>query len=89
MTSEIGTWVARWVARFAYGAHATRRVTRWHMIESEIEDRKVTRCGRELGDRDPNSSLLSPNSSLLSPERVGVSGQPPEADRCRYCQGGG
>lgn len=74
--TEIGTWVAR----FAYGARATRRVTRWHLVESEIADRKVTRCGRELGDRDPNSGLLSP-------ERVGLTAQPPEADRCRYCRG--
>lgn len=74
--TEIGTWIAR----FVYGAHATRRVTLWHMIESEIEDRKVTRCGRELGDRDPDSALFSP-------ERLGLTAQPPEAQRCRYCQG--
>lgn len=51
---------------------------KWHRVESQIEDRLVTRCGRQLrltipgpyGDR----SLIS--SSKLDP-----------ADRaCRYCR---
>ena len=28
------------------------RLTRWHLVESVIAGREVTRCGRQLADRD-------------------------------------
>ena len=41
----IGLWVARFVDRLD-GA----LLTKFHYVESEIADRKVTHCGRQLGD---------------------------------------
>lgn len=40
----IGLWVARFRKNVA--------ITTGHYCESEIEDRKVTRCGRQMGKID-------------------------------------
>lgn len=39
----------QFVARFFYPlVGAARRVTRWHYVDSEVADRAVTYCGREM-----------------------------------------
>jgi hypothetical protein len=44
----IGLWVARY--------RGERRLTLFHYVESEIADRKVTNCGRQLGEK-PGTTL--------------------------------
>jgi hypothetical protein len=48
MDALIGTWIARFAD--------TRQLSKWHLVESLIADRKVTHCGRQMGDR-PGTSL--------------------------------
>lgn len=49
------TTIGLWTARFA----GERQVTLWHRVESEIADRLVTRCGRELPRRNDRGLLLT------------------------------
>lgn len=64
--------IGLWVARFADEGDGGRR-TKWHLVESEIEDRKVTKCGRQLGQRD--GTVIAP---LVAP--------PTAADACQRCR---
>jgi hypothetical protein len=43
-------WVGLWVARGVDSGADTPEITKWHLCESVIADRKVTRCGRQMGD---------------------------------------
>lgn len=43
MTNEKGQWCARY--------KDGHRLTKYHFIESEIADREVTRCGRQMKTR--------------------------------------
>ena len=51
------TMLGLWVARYA----GDKRLTLFHRVESEIVDRKVVRCGRELGHID--GTILTPVQS--------------------------
>lgn len=42
--------IGLWIARFTDKGDETRQLTQWHLVESEIADRKVTHCGRQMGD---------------------------------------
>jgi hypothetical protein len=64
--------IGLWIARFADSGHGNR-VTKWHLVQSEIMDRKVTKCGRQMGDIE--DTVLAP---LIS--------QPTPA--CYWCKGG-
>lgn len=44
----------QWAARFLDG----QRTTRWHAIESEIADRSITYCGREMKHRTERGVLM-------------------------------
>ena len=68
-----------WIARFAHRDSGSYRLTRWHYVESEIENRAVTRCGRELAT-NPKTSLIT---SAVVPGAL-----PNVADRCLYCDRG-
>ena len=52
------------------------REGKWHLIESQIDDRLVTRCGRELKLVLGGVSLKSVGQ--LSPDQM--------RDRCAYCR---
>jgi hypothetical protein len=41
--------IGQWVARFR---ESGEKLTRDHYVESVIAGREVTRCGRQLADRD-------------------------------------
>jgi hypothetical protein len=41
--------IGYWIARFSDRTE-TRQLTKWHLVESEITDRKVTKCGRQMGE---------------------------------------
>jgi hypothetical protein len=43
-------WIGLWIARGVDDGEATPEITKWHLCESVIADRKVTRCGREMGE---------------------------------------
>lgn len=49
--------IGLWVARFADDGYGNR-LTKWHLVESEIADRKVTKCGRQMGER--TGTVLAP-----------------------------
>lgn len=55
------SFVDLWIARFTDG----RRLTKWHLCETEIAERRYTRCGRVLLERPGTSlaPLVSPPSS--------------------------
>lgn len=55
-----------WIARFADYGHG-RRLTLWHLVESEIADRKVTRCGKQMAARE--GTVLAP---LVAPPTADV-----------------
>lgn len=59
--------IGLWIARFT----GSRRITRWHLVESEIADRKVTKCGRQMGTIDGTS--VAP---LVAPPSTGVACTP-------------
>jgi hypothetical protein len=46
--------IGSWTARFS----GERQVTFWHYVESQIEDRLVTYCGRQLHRKTPKGILL-------------------------------
>jgi hypothetical protein len=46
---DIGQWVARFKVR--KDGSIGERLTAWHLVESIIAGRAVTKCGRQLGDR--------------------------------------
>lgn len=52
-TDMIGLWIARFT-----DLPLSRPLTKWHLVESEIEERKVTKCGRQMGER--KGTLLAP-----------------------------
>lgn len=52
--------IGLWVARFGDEGHG-KRLTLWHLVESEIADRKVTRCGRQLPTKE--GTVLAPVQS--------------------------
>ena len=62
--STIGLWVARFKGE--------RQITLWHLIESEIEDRVVTNCGRQMTRRSQRGMLLVESA--------------PGYDACHPCQ---
>ena len=65
LMSEQGQWVAR---------HKDgHRITKWHYIESEIADREITRCGRQMKARA--GTIIQASVDL-----------PPE-DACEICSG--
>lgn len=57
MASNIGRWTRR-ITRPAIGYG----VTLWHYVDSEIEDRSVTRCGRQMKQVTAGGSLEFRNS---------------------------
>jgi hypothetical protein len=63
----IGQWVSRWSA----DGDAVRR-TRWHLVESEIDDRKVVRCGRQMG--------------FIASTELAWTDAPQHSERCYYCR---
>lgn len=63
-TDLIGVWTARFQGEV--------QRTRWHVIESEIADRLVTHCGRQLPHRNGNGLLLTDPS-------------PPPTMKCERC----
>lgn len=69
----LGLWIARFTNRGKEGTEP-RRLTLWHFVESEIEDRKVTACGRQMGDIE--GTVLAP---LVAPPTVHVA--------CHACKG--
>lgn len=62
----IGSWVAR--------SKGDVRLTKAHLVESEIADRKVTRCGRQLGERQ-DTELVEVHDPAVS-------------ERCQRCDRG-
>jgi hypothetical protein len=63
--------IGLWLARFADDGHGNR-LTKWHLVESEIADRRITRCGREMGDIE--GTVLAP---LMAP--------PTQYEACYFC----
>ena len=63
MTSLIGLYTARY--------RGETRITQYHLIESLIADRRITHCGRQLGERDGTS--------------LTVVVAPPAAETCKRC----
>lgn len=61
--------IGLWIARFADGGN---RLTLWHLVESEIANRKVTKCGRQMATNE--GSVLAP---LVAP--------PSSAEACFWC----
>jgi hypothetical protein len=60
----------QWVARFVQpGNPGDRPVTKAHLVESEIEDRAVTACGRQM-HRERKRGVLFPA---------------PDAETCSQC----
>lgn len=53
-----------------------KRGSKWHLIESEIEEAVVTRCGRRMEPQDAHGN------AVLVGQWV-----PPYEDRCAYCRG--
>lgn len=51
-----------------------KRGSKWHLIESEIEDALITRCGRRMEPKDAHGN------GLLVGEWV-----PPVPEQCDYC----
>lgn len=47
--------ISQWCARF----RRDLQVTRWHYIESQIEDRLITHCGRQMANRNTKGYLLT------------------------------
>lgn len=66
----IGSWVARAIGPDS----ALRYVTKFHLVESQIADRQITRCGRQLHPRD--------GYALVWDE------YPQPGSRCLYCDRG-
>ena len=64
--------IGLWIARFADQGHG-KRLTLWHLVESEIADRKVTRCGRQMATTE--GTVLAP---LVAP--------PSSTQACFWCQ---
>lgn len=62
MTGLLGLWIAR----FTEAGPDSRRRTKWHFVESEIVDRKVTHCGRQLGHIE--GTVLAPLTAPPSKE---------------------
>lgn len=50
MTALIGSWTARFAG--------DRQVTLWHQVESQVADRLVTHCGRELHSKTAKGRLV-------------------------------
>lgn len=65
--------IGAWVARFT-DEELPERLTKDHLVESEIADRKVTRCGRQL----------APIEDTLIVELV----DSPVGNRCMRCDQG-
>ena len=55
-----------WAARF----DGERQVTKWHLIDSDIAEDVLTRCGRRIAQRSKRGVLL-------------IDANP--TDRCRQC----
>jgi hypothetical protein len=51
MSDVIGQWAARFIGEL--------QRTRWHLVESEIAERLVTHCGRQMPQRNGNGYLLT------------------------------
>lgn len=64
MPDTIGFWVARY--------RNDTRLTLFHLVESEIADRKITRCGRQLHHQDGTSLNV-------------IAGPPSEGKECSRC----
>ena len=60
----------QWVARYKDG----HRVTKFHFVESEIADREITRCGRQMKAR--NGTVIQMSVDIPSGE-----------DACSICTG--
>jgi hypothetical protein len=67
MTSRQDSIVGRWAGRRASG-------TRWHLIESVVNDEAIPYCGRRMALRGPGGELLE--------VQMGVDVHP---NRCRTC----
>jgi hypothetical protein len=65
MNDLIGFFVARFKGE--------QRLTRYHLVESEIADRKITRCGRQLHHQEGTSLTV-------------IVGPPPSDTGCKRCQ---
>jgi hypothetical protein len=65
MTEYQGSWVAR------FRPEGGRR-TSWHLVESDIASRVVTRCGREMNLSQRGGELRSqaevPEATVLDPQ---------------------
>jgi hypothetical protein len=61
--SQIGLWIVRWPA----GPGAPTQVA--HLVESEIADRAVTRCGREMRQATKNGELGEADGSVARCEQ--------------------
>lgn len=70
-------WIGWWVRRdfWRKGAQELVRSTRSHLVESEIADRFVTRCGRQM--------RRGATKSVYRGELAFTHGQP--ADACKRC----
>jgi len=66
MGELIGLWMCR--------LKADRRWTKWHLVESQIADRMVMRCGRQMGHIE--GTVLAP---LMAP--------PTDSEACYFCKG--
>jgi hypothetical protein len=73
----IGQWVRR-IYEEGESAWSKRTLTRWHLVESVIDDEPVTRCGRRLRKRDRTEFEVSDVMPLTR-----MIGQP---QLCRQCQ---
>lgn len=73
---HIGDWVQR---RYDATNYAS---TKWHLIESQIEDRVVTKCGRQL--RDYTDAKVSNHLSFSPVEPFTRSMEQPQL--CKRCR---
>lgn len=72
--ADIGQWVARFAVR--KDRSMGERLTRWHLVESVIAGREVTRCGRQLGDRE--GTEVQAQADVPDASNI--------ADQCQWCQ---
>ena len=74
MSDNLGAWVAR----FAILQDGTlgARLTQWHLVQSDIAGREITKCGRQLGTRD--GTEVWPQANVPDAAVLGD-------DRCKYC----
>jgi len=67
----IGDWVRR-----------TDRATKWHLVDSVVDDEPVTRCGRRLRRRTEDGQLMNSVEVSDVMPLTRMIGQP---QLCRYC----